>query len=237
VTTLPRQPNRSVLEGIEVLLAVARCGGPVGVRPLAREMGLTPTRLQRYLATLAHCGLLQQLPDRRYGAGPGIHALSAISLTASGLAPRAMQVLPQLADLDCLVALGVLWRRRVSYVYFQNPGSPDTRSLGNQSDFPAEDSVVGRVLLADWPGERIREAFPECGHRLCRETDEVRERGYARIDRPDGETGIAVPVGSPAVAGLAVSGRIDRRTVPALLRRLTKTAALLGEPFSTRDAS
>ena len=33
---LPAQPNRSLLEGIDVLLAVATSSGPRGVRELAR---------------------------------------------------------------------------------------------------------------------------------------------------------------------------------------------------------
>ncbi len=227
MSVLPTQPNQSLLEGIEVLLAVARRGQPAGVRPLAREMGLNPTRLQRYLGTLAHAGLLRQLPDRRYEPGPGMHALSAISLTASGLAARGMEVLPALSDLGCIVALGVLWRRSVSYLYFHGPDFESGKALGRSSDFPAEDSVIGRVLLAEWPDERVRREFPDCGDALCRDLRGVRQLGYARIRRSGGQTGLAVPVGSPAVAGLALSGPIDNRRVRPLVRRLQSTALLL----------
>ncbi|MCD8483361.1 MAG: helix-turn-helix domain-containing protein [Verrucomicrobia bacterium] len=127
---LPKQPNRSVLEGIEVLLAVSRSGGAVRVRELARELGMTPTRLQRYLATLAYGGLLRRREDRKYEAGPGMHALSAISLTASGLAGRALRLLPPLSESGCIVALGVVWRQSVSYLYFHVPGMAVMHSLG-----------------------------------------------------------------------------------------------------------
>jgi DNA-binding IclR family transcriptional regulator len=222
---LPVQPNQSLLEGIEVLLAVARKGGPVGVRPLSRELGMTPTRLQRYLGTLAHCGLLRQFPDRRYGVGAGMHALSAISLSASGLAARAMAVLPQLEHLGCIVAVGVLWRDSVSYLYFQLPESPASRSLGRESDYPAEDSAIGRVLLAQLGDARVREILHKCPGDYLENTllpalRAIRKNGYARIDRATGETGLAVPVGDPAVAGLAISGRIDRRGISVLVRQL-----------------
>jgi DNA-binding IclR family transcriptional regulator len=123
----------------------------------------------------------------------------------------------------------VLWRKKVSYLYFQTPDSRSAGALVGRPDYPAEDSVVGKVLLAEWSNERVREHFPDCHAPLCRDLAEVREYGYARIDRPDGETGLAVPVGSPAEAGLAFSGYFDRRKIPSLVRRLKVTAAHLDE--------
>lgn len=105
---LPAQPNRSLLEGVEVLLAVAQHQQPVRVREMARKLGMTPTRLQRYLATLAHLGMTQQDAHRRYRIGPGIHVPSGVSLSASGLIRRALRVLPAFDDLNQTVALGVL---------------------------------------------------------------------------------------------------------------------------------
>lgn len=224
MTKLPAQPNRSLLEGIEVLLAVARRGEPVRVRPLARELGMTPTRLQRYLGTLAHGGLLRQLPDRSYGAGPGMHALSAISLTASGLAVRAMEVLPKLSELNCIVVLGILWRASVSYLYFQMPESSVAKSLGKESDYPAEDSSIGRLLLSELETGHVRTLLPECGNSLIEELNRTRERGYALVHQLDGTTSLAVKVGEPAIAGLALSGHISMARIPALVERL-RTAA------------
>lgn len=221
---LPRQPNQSLLEGMEVLLAVARSREPVRVRAMARQLGLTPTRLQRYMATLAHCGILRQLPDRRYGPGPGMHALSAISLSASGLAARGMEVLPQLADLHCVVALGVLWRDQVSYLYFQAPDKPPARSLGHAEDFPARESVIGRVLLA------TQEPHGESGPIKPAEAHAIRRLGYAQMLRPAGKTGLAVPVGDPPVAGLALEGNFSANKIPELVGRMREAAQRLQVP-------
>lgn len=65
MSSLPAQPNQSLMEGIEVLFALVQRGRPAGVRELARELDMTPTRLQRYVATLAHLGLTTQGTDRR----------------------------------------------------------------------------------------------------------------------------------------------------------------------------
>ncbi|MCC5848160.1 MAG: helix-turn-helix domain-containing protein [Verrucomicrobia bacterium] len=227
---LPAQPNQSLLEGLEVLLAVARAAEPVRGRELAREMGMTPTRMQRYLGTLAHQGLLMQHPDRRYGVGPGIHALSAISLSASGLAVRAMTVLPDLSGPERVVALGVLWRNSVSYLYFNVPGRAVARSLGREADYPAMDSAIGRVLLASVSQERIARDFPGRETSILPLLEEVRKRGYARIDREGGEISLAVAVGTPPIAGLALSGHFCQSEIKGLLSRLREAAVALMDP-------
>lgn len=230
MSTLPAQPNKSLIEGLEVLLALVQRGESVGVRELARELGMTPTRLQRYVATLAHLGFASRGEDRRYGPGPGVHVLSAMSLSASGLAGRALEVLPDLNDLGVIVALGMLWRRTVSYVYFSRPGTPVARSLGNDSGWPAKESVIGMLLLAHAPGSVLESDFAGEAGELAPILSEIRERGYSRLEHAKGEISLAVPVGSPPIAGLAVSGVWCEADVEMMLARLNRAAAgLSGE--------
>lgn len=225
MTSLPAQPNRSLIEGIEVLLAVAQRQEPVGVRALARELNMTPTRVQRFLGTLAHLGLTDQKADRRYGVGPGIHALSAISLTASGLSKRALSILPGLADLDLIIALGVLWRDTVNYLYFNSPPHSVSESLGNQSGYPARESSIGLLLLAHHQEDYLQNYFPAEKAEILPVLKPIRTQGYAMIQRPDGEISLAVPVGSPPVAGLAASGHFPAEKIPTLVARLQKAAS------------
>lgn len=221
----PVQPNQSVLEGIDLLLEVARRGEPVRVRPLARELDMTPTRLQRYLATLAHAGLLHRNPDASYEVGPGIHALSAVSLSASGLTARAFEVLPALEDTGCAVALGVLWRKTVSYLYFSEPSQPKGHPLGHTEGFPAEQSVIGLLMLAQRSEQEIREEFPEKHPEILPLIRQYKQTGYTRLERENGTTSIAVPVGSPVIAGLALTGTLSNEK--ALLSRLSEAATHL----------
>ncbi len=222
MTLQPVQPNQSVLEGIDLLLEVARRGTPVRVRPLARELGMTPTRLQRYLATLAHAGLLQQHPDASYGVGPGIHALSAVALSASGLTARAFDLLPALSNTGCSVALGVLWRKTVSYLYFSESGRSNGHPLGHTEGYPAAQSVIGLVMLAEKTEEDIRRDFGDETETILPLIRKYREQGYAKLPRTDSESSIAVPVGNPAIAGLALTGPLVHE--PVLIKRLEETA-------------
>ncbi|MCH8475028.1 MAG: helix-turn-helix domain-containing protein [Opitutales bacterium] len=222
---LPAQPNRSLIEGLEVLLAVAQSKEPVRVRQLGRELGMTPTRVQRFLGTLRHLGMVDQHPDRRYGVGSGIHALSAFALSASGLAQQAMRVLPQLDDLEMIVALGVLWRNTVNYFYFNLPGVTASHALGKTDGYPARDSSIGLLLLAQKPPEFVAEFFPDEHEELLPLLRVIAQRGYALITRPEGEASLAVPIGNPPIAGLAVSGQLRDDTFDKVLKRLRETAA------------
>lgn len=220
----PAQPNQSLLEGIEVLLAVAKKRKPSRVRELARELGMTPTRLQRYLATLAYAGLTLQNSDRSYSVGAGIHALSAISLSASGLASRAMVALPSLSDLNCLVALGVLWRKTVSYLYFSKHKTPLNKSLGREEDYPAKDSGIGLVLLATWSDSQIKNLFGDESQVILQKVQRIRDQGYSYFLQNDGTHSLAITVGEPVIAGLAMVGNISKQQLPVYLDRMKKVA-------------
>lgn len=230
MTPLPAQPNQSLMEGLDVLFHLSRKARPAGVRPMARELGMTPTRTQRYLGTLAHLGLATRTPDRKYTPGPAIHVLSAIGLRASGLLSRAVEHLPSLSADTHSVALGVLWRQTVSYLYFQGPGAPVAQALGRTEDYPAWDSVVGLAMLTAHTDASLRAEFPAHAEEVVSRVRRTRECGYAQLERANGHTALAVPVGSPPIAGLALTGRL--RDPAALLEPLHQTARRL-----TRDTT
>jgi DNA-binding IclR family transcriptional regulator len=187
-------------------------------------MGMTPTRVQRYLGTLAHLGLSDRTETGRYGLGPGIHALSAMSLSASGLTGRAMAVLPRFADLELVVALGVLWRNTVNYLYFSVPGMPVSESLGRREGFPARQSSIGMLMLSWQEDAFLERHFPDDKAAILKARPGIRQAGYAVVNQPNGDTSLAVPVGNPPMAGLALSGKISQKAIPGLVGELREAA-------------
>jgi len=105
--------------------------------------------------------VLRPHPDSSFGVGPGIHALSAGALSAAGLTARALEILPALSDTGCAVALGVLWRKTVSYLYFTDAEGSKGHPLGHTEGFPAAQSVIGLVMLADKTEQEIRSDYGE----------------------------------------------------------------------------
>jgi DNA-binding IclR family transcriptional regulator len=226
----PAQPNQSLADGLACLQALAVSGQSVGGRELARRLGRNPMRVNRLLKTLAFLGLARQTPDRRYTVGPGMHVLSVQSLFASGLLRRAFKPVQSLPWQRHAVALGVLWRDQVCYLFHAAPGQPLTSALGGHPLYPATQSSIGMVLLAHQSNAQLRDLFgdrPIPGYpgglpSLRRELKRIREGGHAYVvQRQTPYTAsVAVPIGAPPYGGLALSQNITpqkaKRWLPAL---------------------
>ncbi len=203
----PAQPNQSLMDGLECLEAVALAERPVGVRELARMLQLEPTRVSRLLGTLAYLGLTQRTGRGKYAPGPGIHVLSAMGLRGSRLLASALPVIRELqVGHGYSVALGVLWRRHVCYLFHGLPGRPLEEGIGGHGLFPAEQSSIGLALLADRPEAAVRTLFAGDAaadiNRLLSRLVAVRQAGYAVA--PD-HGSLAVAVGDVPFAALAFS--------------------------------
>jgi DNA-binding IclR family transcriptional regulator len=229
----PAQPNRSVQDGLECLWQLVAEARPVGSRELARMMEMEPTRANRMLGTLAAMGLAAQTPDRKYVAGPGIHVLAAMSLRGSHLLDAAGRPMQKLVEnTGGRVALGVLWRRRVCYLFHGRPDRAPLASVAGHNLYPAERSSIGKVLLAAHTEDVIKERFAEQDvdvAQLLTELREVRRLGYA-VNREDGRAqSIAVAVGRPAVAGLAVMCDVTDQNRNELLAALGRAVDSIEE--------
>jgi len=230
---LPAQPNRSLIDGIACLQALATGGAPSGVRDLARRLGLETTRAHRLLKTLSHLGFARQTPRRKYEPGPAMHVLSAQSLFASGLLRRALDPLKALRRHRLIVALGILWREHVCYLYHAMPGMSPGEALGRLGLYPAPRSSIGMVLTARLPGEEIRRiyrgreipGYPGGLRDLMADLREIRRRGYAHLvhSRSPRRVTMAVPLGEPPDAALAFSGNIPPEKRDPLLEVLRDT--------------
>ncbi len=231
---LPAQPHRSLIDGIACLQALATSGAPVGGRDLARRMGLEATRAHRILKTLAHLGFARQAPDRKYAPGPGMHVLSAQSLFASGLIRRALDPLKALHRHRLIVALGMLWRDHVCYLYHALPGMTPGEALGRLGLYPAPRSSIGMVLTSRLSEEEVREiyrgrtipGYPGGLRDLIRDLCQIRKRGYAHLvaSRSPRHVTMAVPVGDPPDSAVAFSGPIPPSRRERLLGLLRETA-------------
>lgn len=214
---LPAQPNESLIDGIACLQAVAVQGRPVGVRELARQLDLEPTRVNRLLMTLAHLGFTRQNGSRKYEPGPGMHVLFAQSLMGSGLLARSRPALERLHGSGFAVALGVLWRDQVCYLYHARPGMSFADGLGRMGLYPASRSSIGLVLLAAHSDRAVKAIYKKQDvpgfasiDALLAELAAIRAAGHARAvttEKPLDAT-VAVPIGEPVEAALALFGNL-----------------------------
>jgi DNA-binding IclR family transcriptional regulator len=231
---LPAQPNQSLLDGLAILQALAASEEPVGGRELARQLGWNPMRINRLLKTLAFAGMARQTPDRRYVAGPAMHVLSVQALVSGGLLRRSIAPVEQLPRQKHSVALGVLWQDRVCYLFHAGPGQSLSSALGAHDLYPATQSSIGMVLLAQLRDEAVAALFatrPTPGYdginALHRRLAEIRKLGYAFIEQGPRQASVAVAIGEPAYAGLALAN-VTEKQVPGLVAQLREAAAVIG---------
>ncbi len=237
---LPAQPNQSLIDGLSVLQALASAGKPVGSREMGRQLSLEATRVNRLLKTLAHLGIAQQTPERQYVPGPAMHVLAAQATFGSGLIRRATGPLESLRHFTMAVAMGVLWRDQVVYLYHASPGGGGADAIGRTGLFPATRSAIGMALLARQSDAEVRALFAD--HEipgfaggikpLLAELAVVRKKGVA-ITKPFDDkdiTSLAIPI-EHEPAAIAVSGKIDRWQAAIFKSALQDVA----EQISKRD--
>ncbi|MDR3709487.1 MAG: helix-turn-helix domain-containing protein [Capsulimonadaceae bacterium] len=230
---LPSQPNQALVDGLAVLQALAVSERPTGSREMGRMLGIEATRVNRLLRTLAHLGMARQTADRKYLPGPAMHVLSAQSLFGSGLVRSAMEPLARLNVYNLTVAMGVLWRDQVCYLYHATPGMSGADALGRVGLYPASRSGIGLSILASQTDEAIRDLYrgrPVDGFEnvdaLLVSLRETRERGwaYAMADEKTQTVSLGVAVGSPAYASVAFSGPITPEGTPLYVDTLQEAA-------------
>jgi hypothetical protein len=196
----PAQPNQSLIHGIGCLQTVIASSAPIGSREVSRRLGMEHTRVNRHLKTFVSLGILQQMVDKSYVPGPGIHVLAAQSLRASGLLKAALPVIRNLVQGELSVALGVLWEKNVCYLYHGKPGIHFDAGISSMDLFPAERSSIGMILSAPSKDE------------------------FAFNNEGNGKGSVAVRVGNPALAGLAFAGNIVESDLSQLVSILQKAA-------------
>jgi DNA-binding IclR family transcriptional regulator len=228
----PAQINQGLRDGIECLLEIAAMERPVGSRELARRMGQDHTRVNRIISTLAYTGLAEQTADRKYIAGPGLLVLAGLSLRSSPLYQCAM---PHLEELGVAtgyqVALGLRWRTNVSYLYHGHAQEHAALGIVSEGLYPADRSSIGLVLLSQLTPREITELYqgPSAGvlrnpdmKTLLERVKEARNAGFAVASNA---RSIAVALGTPAAAGIALYRSEDEETLPKdakAVRRLVK---------------
>lgn len=230
------QPNQSLIDGITVLQALAIASEPVGCRELARRVGLETTRVNRLLKTLTYLGIARQTGDRRYRAGAGMTVLAAQSLFASGLLRRALPALEDLRHYGHTVAMGVLWRDNVSYLFHAPPTMRATDAVGRIGLYPATRGGIGMALLASHSDDEIVATYADTDipcyegiAHLLEAVHRVRDDGYARLrvsDEREQHT-VAITIGDPAYAAIGFSGWIPEAAMPEMLAALRRAAAAI----------
>lgn len=232
------QLNQSLIDGVTTLQELALSQEPVGCRELARRLHMDPTRVNRLLMTLEHLGIARKTKKRKYTTGAGMHVLAAQSLFASGLINHAIEPLESLRKFGLTVALGMLWRDHVSYLYHALPGMNSAEAIGRLGLYPASSGGVGLALLASLTDEQVSDTYqygdeipgyPDGVGSLLNVVQDTRKQGYSFVQTTEKDHTLAITVGEPAFCAIGVSGWLPESIVSEILPALEAAAQQIKE--------
>ncbi len=220
------------------LLVASRA--PIGGRELADLLQMEQTRANRLLGTLASTGMAEKTADRKYRAGAGVHVLAALSLHGSPLLSCALPHLEALRTPGRTVALGLLWQQHVCFLYHARPETRREHALGRHELVPAGLSSTGIILLAVREDRADVDALvrhlgnhPEAVREpLAKAVAAARRDHFARLTFLNGDISLAVPIGNPVIASLALAGKMTEKEISSTVKLLREVAVKIGEDLA-----
>jgi DNA-binding IclR family transcriptional regulator len=141
---------QSLETGLSVLYALAECEGPSALSVLAKNVGMPPSQMHRYLASLVIAGMVKQNADSgHYDLGPGAMRLGLAAFSRLDIFHEADRVFSTLARESGNTSLMAIWGDRGPTIIRWYPGTPPIVTafyLG--STLPLLKSAIGQVFFA-----------------------------------------------------------------------------------------
>lgn len=237
--------NQSVARALQIMRVLADSPESLGVREVARVIGVSPSIAQRLISTLAEFGFAEQEPSRRYRVGVGAFAVGNAFLSGNTLARESLPELQALAERHHLNSyLGVLRGRSIVYLAaFQSSGPIAIKSSPGAKTF-LHTTALGKAILAQMPvGEAAGLLGPQPYRRLTARTKTrlgplaaelhaAKHNGYAISDEENlvGVYAIGAPVRDAsgatvaAISGALARHELSRAKLPGLCRLVREAA-------------
>ncbi|WFU44283.1 IclR family transcriptional regulator [Bradyrhizobium sp. CB82] len=166
---------------LSVLRVLRSFDGPAALSDIAREAGMPPSKVHRYLASFIHAGLaVQKERSGRYDLGREAAELGVAAISRNNFVVRASDELEELAAATGQAALLAVWSHNgPTVVRLERGPNLTTTSIGLGSTFPLLDSATGRIFLAYLP-------YPQLAARMHHELERAATTGVSWPDlNPD----------------------------------------------------
>ncbi len=235
------QPNQSLIDGIRCFQELTASDTALGTADIARRLKISPVRVNRLLMTLKMIGLASQNQQKKYSPGPAVHLLAAQSYHSSKILQTIVPLLEQNPYTDRTVAVGVLWRDSVSYLYHAHKQEKLQQAIGNYPLFDAMKSSIGQMLLSEYDDDYLENLF---SNRAIEDIDYAfahiqfaRENGYIHLISPkDQSHNIAIKLFLDGIdVGLAFTD-IQTKNIKKYLSQLQKLSQDIQNEYKTHFA-
>ena len=251
---------QSLQRALGVLEVVANNHAPIGSTEISRKVGLHPSTTYHLLQTLTSLGYLAQDDrTREYYIGSKVFQVAAVAWNEANLLKLAAPALAEVAHHTGETShLSLITQREVTVIHKVEGRDPITVSARVGYPSPAHCTANGKILLATFPKDQLKEFLSENELRpftpnsvvsiehLERELSRVRSQGYA-VDNQEFKVGLRC-IGAPlrnftgqVIAAIGISGpawRLTEERTPELAEYLTSVARHLsrGLGYSGADS-
>ena len=154
---------QSLDAALKVLTVMASQPGPISLSELAREVGMPPSKVHRYLASFVHAGLAEQGGrSGKYDLGSGAVRLGLAALSRHDFVNKPSAHLEELREATGLTVLLSVWGAGgATVVRWERAASPVVTSMGLGTTLPLLNSSTGRIFLAYAPPEIVQNLLTE----------------------------------------------------------------------------
>lgn len=230
----------AVTRALAIMRFLARSNDPVGVNPMARELGLVPSTCLHILRVLQDEGMVEfDSKTKRYSIGIGILPLARSALQKNTFS---VMIQPRLSELSSrfgvtAIATQLAEPSQMVVVALSQSSLPFRLQVDLGSRFPLLISATGRLFAAfnDLDETKLKAEFsklvwdhPPSFEEWLSEVDEARSRGYA-VDTGtyiSGVTVVAVPIFNErnemirSLVAIGISERLNAGEIPKLAAAL-----------------
>lgn len=211
INNLNRYGNRTVLNTVAILQAVAALNAEATLASIAKKTGMLESRAQRYLISLVASGLLDHHSnDGGYTLGSGLIDLGLTALGRMDAVRVASDTLYQLTQETGIVSLLSVWGSNGATVIKCEQGNPVSSShIREGRNLSLLQTATGQVFLAYLPASdtsdflarellSLKKAAPSAKNISPEEIErlkaKVRKAGLARSTGRMGNDAVAAPV-------------------------------------------
>jgi len=193
---------------LSVLRVLRSFDGPAALSDIAREAGMPPSKVHRYLASFIHAGLaVQKERSGRYDLGREAAELGVAAISRNNFVLRASEELEELAIATGQAALLAVWSHNgPTVVRLERGPNLTTTSIGLGSTFSLLNSATGRVFLSFLPPQQLAE-------RLQNELERTAAAGLNWPDLTPDPASVAALTGKVRWERVAY---VDGRFIPGL---------------------
>lgn len=245
-----RGRSQSLERGLRLLETLGASEGELGVRDLARRMGLASSIVQRLLNSLAEREFIEQeATSRKYRIGPRAFEVGSRFTRPGGIAEVSTPELQRIAkEFQLNSYLGVLRKGEALYLATVQSG-PIALRVSPGDRIPLHSTALGKALLLGSSEQEIRDLLggrplPQVTRKtktdieaLLRDMEKSRQRGYALSESENilGIHSVGAPVhdGTGRIIG-AISGALpqafaSRQKLAELARVIVSAASRISQ--------